>query len=129
MIGPDTNVLLRLVETSELAQRARADALVRAQGERGCFVNPIVLSELTWTLARTYKQSRDDIADRLEFILEVANLDEAEPALHRYRQGAADFADYFLAEINRPPGASPPPPSIPTRGKSGDLFSAVPAIL
>jgi predicted nucleic acid-binding protein len=68
MIGLDTNVLLRLVEDSDPEQRMLADALVRAQGVRGCFVNPIVLAELAWTLARTYKQSRNEIADRLELI-------------------------------------------------------------
>ena len=127
-------MLLRLVETSDLAQRARADALVRAQGERGCFVNPIVLSELTWTLARTYKQSRNDIADRVELILEapefvIANLDEAERALHRYRQDGADFADYFLAEINRSAGCFTTATFDTEARKSDDLFSAVPAIL
>ena len=55
MIGLDTNVLLRLVEDSDPQQRARADALVRAQSVQGCYVNPIVLAELAWTLARTYK--------------------------------------------------------------------------
>jgi predicted nucleic-acid-binding protein len=133
MIGLDTNVLLRLVEESDPNQRARADALVRAQGLRGCFVNPIVLAELAWTLARTYKQSRDEIADRLELILEapefvVANADEAERAIGRLRQGPAEFSDYFLAEINRSAGCDNTATFDKHAGRSEDLFAAVPPI-
>lgn len=131
MIGLDTNVLLRKRAGATSAggrigprlRRARllrqSDRPERADLDAG---------------ARTYKQSRDDIADRLELILEapefvVANLDEAERALHRYRQGAADFADYFLAEINRSAGCFTTATFDTEARKSGDLFSVVPAIL
>ena len=50
MIGLDTNILLRLGDDDDKAQRDRARALVRAQGEGGCYVNEIVLAELAWTL-------------------------------------------------------------------------------
>jgi predicted nucleic-acid-binding protein len=133
MIGLGTNVLLRLVEDSDPEQRVLADALVRAQGAQGCFVNPIVLAELAWTLARTYKQSRNEIADRLELILEaqefvVANADEAERAIARLRKGRAEFADYFLAEINRSAGCDSTATFDKDAGKSGDLFAAVPLV-
>lgn len=133
MIGLDTNVLLRLVEDSDPQQRLRADALVRAQGVRGCYVNPIVLAELAWTLARTYKQSGEEIADRIELILEapefvVANADEAERAVAHLRQGTAGFPDYFLAEINRSAGCDNTATFDKLAGRSKDLFAAVPHI-
>ena len=50
MIGLDTNVLLRMFERDDLAQsRPRASALVRSRRE-WLLCNPIVLTELTWTL-------------------------------------------------------------------------------
>ena len=86
MIGLDTNVLLRLGDDEEPIQRDRARALVRSQGENGCFVNEIVLAEFAWTLTRTYKLSRADAAARIAVILEspefvVTNLDEASRAV------------------------------------------------
>ena len=75
MIGLDTNVLLRLGDDREPDQRDRARALVGSQGASGCFVNPIVLSELAWTLTRIYKLSRVDVAARivLETPEEISN--------------------------------------------------------
>jgi predicted nucleic-acid-binding protein len=56
MIGLDTNVLLRLGDEFEPAQRRRALALIRAQGFGGCFVNVIVLCEFSWTLSWRWRR-------------------------------------------------------------------------
>jgi predicted nucleic-acid-binding protein len=133
MIGLDTNVLLRLGDDDEPIQRDRARALVRSQGADGCFVNAIVLAEFAWTLTRSYKLSRGDAAARMAVILEspefvVASPAEASRAVGRFRDGPADFADYFLAEINSSAGCE----STATFGsgalKSGEPFSAVPIL-
>jgi predicted nucleic-acid-binding protein len=131
MIGLDTNVLLRLGDDREPDQRDRARALVGSQGASGCFVNPIVLSEFAWTLTRIYKLSRADVAARIALILEapefvVASLDEASRAVHRFRSGPADFADYFLAEINNSAGCAATATFDRDALKSGKLFTAVP---
>jgi predicted nucleic-acid-binding protein len=131
MIGLDTNVLLRLGDDREPDQRDRARALVGSQGASGCFVNAIVLSEFAWTLTRIYKLSRADVAARIALILEapefvVASLDEASRAVHRFRIGPADFADYFLAEINNSAGCIATATFDSDAIKSGEPFKPVP---
>ncbi len=133
MIGLDINVVLRLIDSSDPKQQARADALVRAQSLDGCFVNSVVLCEIAWTLARSYKRPRAEIAERLETLLEapefiIASPDEAARALTRYRKGSADFADYFLGEINRSAGCAITATFDEAALKASDLFSAVPAL-
>jgi predicted nucleic-acid-binding protein len=130
MIGLDTNVLLRLGDDDEPVQRDRARALVRSQGANGCFVNAIVLAEFAWTLTRSYKLSRGDTAARITIILEspefvVANLDEASRAVQRFRDGPADFADYFLAEINTSAGCAMTATFDRDALKSGEPFASV----
>jgi predicted nucleic-acid-binding protein len=133
MIGVDTNVLLRLGDDDEPLQRDRAQALVRSQGANGCFVNAIVLAEFAWTLTRSYKLSRGDTAARIAVILEspefvVASLDEASRAVQRFRVGAADFADYFLSEINTSAGCATTATFDSAALKSGEPFAAVPIL-
>jgi predicted nucleic-acid-binding protein len=94
-------------------------------------VNAIVLSEFAWTLARIYKLSRADVASRIALILEapefvVASLDEASRAVHRYRSGRAEFADYFLAEINNSAGCTATATFDSDAIKSGEPFTSVP---
>jgi predicted nucleic-acid-binding protein len=131
MIGLDTNVLLRLGDDDEPDQRERARALVRSQGVNGCFVNAIVLAEFAWTLTRFYELSRSAAAERIAVILEspefvVASLDEASRAVERYRQGPADFADYFLAEINNSAGCTATATFDSDAIKSGAPFKSIP---
>jgi predicted nucleic-acid-binding protein len=131
MIGLDTNVLLRLGDDDEPHQRNRARALVRSQGANGCFVNTVVLAEFAWTLMRSYKLSRGDAAARIAVILEspefvVASPEEAWRAVQNFRAGPADFADYFLAEINASAGCAMTATFDREALKSGAPFAAVP---
>jgi predicted nucleic-acid-binding protein len=133
MIGLDTNVLLRLGDDDEPSQRDRARALVRARGAGGCFVNAVVLTEYAWTLSRSYKLSRDSVADRLTVILEssdfvVASPGEAQRAVRSFRQGPADFADYYLAEMNSAAGCTTTATFDREALKSGEPFSPVPTL-
>jgi len=57
-----------------------------------------VLSEATWTLARSWKRTRAEVAEFIERILEteafvVVFRDAARRALQSYRNSAADYAD------------------------------------
>jgi predicted nucleic-acid-binding protein len=131
MIGLDTNVLIRLGDDQEPGQRDRARALVESQGASACFVNAIVLAEFAWTLTRVYKLPRGDVAARIDVVLEspefvVARLDEAMRAVERFRKGPADFADYFLAEINSSAGCAATATFDRDALKSGDPFRSVP---
>ena len=106
MIGLDTNVLVRLIDETDQNQKKRATKLIQDQGERGCFIGIIALCEFAWTLKRQYRRPLDEIADRIEQLLNasefvIQNAEEASRALDSFRTDGADFADYFLAEINR----------------------------
>ncbi|HXE25682.1 MAG TPA: PIN domain-containing protein [Roseiarcus sp.] len=106
MIGLDTNVLLRLFVEDDPAQSGRARSFVgAATAEEPCAVNPIVLAEFAWTLARHFKKKRPEVARLIEGVLSMDDLEvphrrAAERALAAYRSGKADFPDYFLAELN-----------------------------
>jgi predicted nucleic-acid-binding protein len=104
MIGIDTNVLLRFFEAGDDAeQTAAARQLVRDQAP--VFINPIVLAEFAWTLRRTFKLDRATIYDRLAGIIEAHEFRLAFPeaigrAVKQYEEGAADFSDYLIGELN-----------------------------
>ncbi|MBV9286218.1 MAG: type II toxin-antitoxin system VapC family toxin [Hyphomicrobiales bacterium] len=106
MIGPDTNLLLRLFVEDKPGQSDRARHFIdAATADEPCLVNPVVLAEFAWTLARSYKKKRPEVARLIEGVLSMDDLEvpyrrAAERALTAYRSGKADFPDYFLAEIN-----------------------------
>jgi predicted nucleic-acid-binding protein len=106
MIGLDTNVLLRLFLEDDPAQSDQARRFVSAAAaDEPCVVNPVVLAEFAWTLARNFKKKRLEAARLIEGLLSMDDLEvphrrAAERALAAYRSGKADFPDYFLAEIN-----------------------------
>jgi predicted nucleic-acid-binding protein len=106
MIGLDTNVLLRLFVEDDRAQSDRARRFVNAAAaDEPCVVNPVVLAEFAWTLARNFKKKRHEVARLIEGVLSMDDLevpfrDAAQDALTAYRSGKADFPDYFLAEVN-----------------------------
>jgi predicted nucleic-acid-binding protein len=109
VIGLDTNVLLRTIDQSDTIQSQAVDALLSDPEQGPRFVNLVVLCEFVWTLDRTYKRKRAEIAERLSHVLEapefeVERRELAARAVSRYRDGRADFADYVLAEINREAG-------------------------
>ncbi len=131
MIGIDTNILLRLCDDDDKAQRDPARAPVRARSEGGWYVNEIVLVEFAWSLTRFYKLSRDEVARRLALVLDspefvIAGLAEARRAMDRFRTGPADFAHYFLAELNATAGCATTATFDRDALISGEPFSSVP---
>lgn len=134
MIGVDTNILLRLGDATDPTQRERARAFVDSQGAGGCLIGAIALTEFAWTLTRAYKRPRGEVAERIGMLLrslefQVADAGEASRALSRFRQGPADFADYFLAEINRSAGCSRTATFDHDALKADDLFAPVPELI
>jgi|SRR5215468_6666417 len=104
MIGFDTNILLRLFETEE--DPAQATAAQRSLKEHApVFINPVVLVEFVWTLRRTFKLDRAGIHARLAKVVNSTEFQVVFPqqtrnALASFGVGPADFADYFVAELN-----------------------------
>jgi predicted nucleic-acid-binding protein len=107
VIGLDTNVLVSFLIQSEHEQTSAAAAFLRQRctRESPCLVNRIVLVEMVWVL-ETAGYGRAVIADVLERLCRAAELriedgDAALLAVRRYREGEADFSDYYLGQVNR----------------------------
>lgn len=112
MRGLDTNVLLRLLTGDDPAQAAVVQALFRKAEERGerFHVSAVVLCEMVWTL-RGYGFDRAETAGALDKLLatplfEIQDRPLVRRALHEYREGRADFADYLIGWQNRQAGCS-----------------------
>jgi predicted nucleic-acid-binding protein len=105
VIAVDTNILVRMLLEDDAVQTAAARRLLEGAEERGeeCVVSEIVLCELVWVLARSYRLQRQAIAGALEVLLSrrpfvFSRRDLVTSAVHRYATGSADFADYLVAE-------------------------------
>ena len=108
MIAVDTNFLLRLTLKDEMSQAARAVTLIeKTLAERqAALINPVVLCEYVWTLARTYKANRKELADAVRQYLDrppYKLFDEAAVihALALFEAGKADFADCLIGAMNQ----------------------------
>ena len=63
MRGIDTNIVLRIFDRTDAKQSSAVEKLIaEAASSKDLLLNPIVLSELAWTLKRSYKKSRSVIA-------------------------------------------------------------------
>lgn len=113
MIALDTNLLVRLLLEDDASQARAVERLfVRARRDRTpLFIADVVLCELVWVLVRRAKQSRTDIADAVERLLDadmivVSNTGIVRRALASYRSGPGDFADYVIREQALAAGAT-----------------------
>jgi predicted nucleic-acid-binding protein len=105
VIGLDTNVVIRfLAQDDDLQSPLATRFFSRLSRERPGFVSSVVLAEISWVLARSYKASRNDIAKAVEGLLRsaelvVENADAAYRALAVYRASqSAEFADALIAQ-------------------------------
>ncbi len=111
MKGLDTNILVRYLVKDDKKQAEKAVAYIRKAAASGesCFINNIVLCELVWVLESAYEYDRGAIADVLEKILatrqfELERKDLTRQAVHDYRDGRGDLADYLIGRINQAQG-------------------------
>ena len=111
MKGLDTNVLVRYLVQDDVKQSALASSFVEIQctEESPCYIGHIVLCELAWVLEASYGQERQKIANILEQLLQVGQLEVAMPetvwrALKDYRESNADFPDHLIARVNESVG-------------------------
>ena len=113
MIGVDTNVLVRYLvrDIPEQAEAARS-LLEGLTPESPGFISREVAIETVWVLERSYRFSREQIADILKELTAVDELvfeaveDVARAALE-FRQGGPDFADLMILAAAERVGASP----------------------
>lgn len=103
MIAVDTNVLVRYLVHDDIEQAEVARALLEGlTSEQPGFICREVTIELVWVLQRTYRFSRDRIADVLLELTATENLvveavDDVAGAALRYRQGGVGFSDLMIA--------------------------------
>jgi predicted nucleic-acid-binding protein len=107
MTGLDTNVLVRYLVQDDPEQARKATRFIASacSAEDPALINRIVLCELVWVLESAYGYAREKVALALNQILHTAQFtiedhQDAWSSLREYRSGA-DFADSFIATVNR----------------------------
>ncbi len=108
MIAFDTNLLLRLTILDDARQAKAAGNIVeRALGSREeIYINPVALSEFTWTLDRTYKANRSEQAAAVRQFLDcppyrMFDSEVVETALEYFESSKADFSDCLIGAMNK----------------------------
>ena len=102
MIALDTNVLVRYLARDDVDQFNMATDLINScTVDQAGYVCREVMIELVWVLERSYKYSREEIADALESIvsasqLEVESAQDIAAVLSLYRKERYDFADLLI---------------------------------
>ena len=112
MIGIDTNVLVRFIVQDDPKQSRIATRLIETiltLDNKG-FISSVVLCEVVWVLKRRYRQPKERLLLVVKSILEtdvfeVEHRDCAWRAYYDFDEGAADFSDYYIAQINKENGA------------------------
>ena len=107
MIAFDTNLLLRLTVLDDAKQAKAAGNIVeRALASREeIYINPVALSEFAWTLDRSYKASRRELAAAVRLFLDcppyrMFNSEVVETALDYFESSKADFSDCLIGAMN-----------------------------
>lgn len=111
MSGLDTNVIVRFLVKDDEAQAKKASACIHGMAASGesCFISSLVLCELVWVLESAYGYAKGEITDVLEKLLvtkqfEIEGKDVVRQAIHDYKDGNGDIADYLIGRINRDRG-------------------------
>lgn len=113
MIGIDTNVLIRYLVQDDEAQAKIASDFIESKcsDDNPGFINHIVLCEITWVLSGAYRQKRSDIANVIDSLLQVRQIEVQNAplvwkALSDYRDSNADFSDHLIAHSNQQAGCA-----------------------
>ena len=109
--GIDTNVLVRYIVQDDPAQSKLATQFMECECtvDTPAFINGMVICELVWVLESAYGYSRQEIANAIELILRTREFHLHEPeilwqSLSGYQHKGADFADLYIACVNRHAG-------------------------
>ena len=102
MIGLDTNVLVRYLTHDDPTQTAAALRVMNSLSfDSPGFLSVIVIAELVWVLAISYRYQKKEIEQVLENLLRTKELvieraDIVSQACRAFSAGRADFADYLI---------------------------------
>ena len=107
MIAADTNVLLRLTVNDDPSQTNAAEGRLRKalESRAEIYINPVVLAEFVWTLARTYGAKRAEQTDAVRQYFDrppYRLFDEptVRAALELFESSRAGFSDCLIAALN-----------------------------
>ena len=106
MKGVDTNILLRIITADDPQQVERARQFLRQQRQHAPFwINRIVICELVWVLAISFKFDRQRVASVIALLLrsDEVTIEEhrvVRDALYLFRTSKADFADCLIGLSN-----------------------------
>jgi predicted nucleic-acid-binding protein len=107
MIGLDTNVLVRYLTHDDRTQTAAAMRMMNSLSfDSPGFLSLIVIAELVWVLAISYRYQKKEIEQVLENLLRTKELvieraDLVSQASRAFSAGRADFADYLIERCAR----------------------------
>ena len=100
----DTNVFLRFLTNDDAVKAKRAEKIFRdaVSGRIVLVTSLLVIAEIIWTLESFYELAKEEVAARVEKILNTPNLECPEsslifPALDLYVRENVDFIDAYNA--------------------------------
>lgn len=103
----DTNVILRFFLQDQPEHFKRVITLFDSaeNGKISCYIDPVVLAEVVWTLSSFYKVSRSNIAAKLETLLaQQWMISEQKPAMlsaiDQYQETSLDYIDCWLLAVS-----------------------------
>jgi predicted nucleic-acid-binding protein len=102
MIGLDTNLLVRYLTHDDPTQTAAALRVMNSLSfDSPGFLSLIVIAELVWVLAISYRYQKKEIEQVLDNLLRTKELvieraDIVSQASRAFSAGRADFADYLI---------------------------------
>jgi predicted nucleic-acid-binding protein len=102
MIGLDTNVLVRYLTHDDPTQTVAAMRVMNSLSfDSPGFLSLIVIAELVWVLAISYRYRKKEIERVLENLLRSKELvieraDIVSQACRAFSVGSADFSDYLI---------------------------------
>lgn len=104
----DTNVILRffLQDHPEHFKRAKTLFERAENGLISCYIDPVILAEVVWTLSSFYKVSRGNIATKLETLLAQQWVVSEQKqkmlsAIHWYQETTLDYIDCWLLAVSQ----------------------------
>jgi predicted nucleic-acid-binding protein len=109
----DTNIFLRFLTNDDPGKAKRVEILFRdaVRGKKTLTTSLLVIAEIIWTLESFYRLEKENIAAKVEKILNTPNLDCPEAsliltALDLYVQHNIDFIDAYHAMYLKEAGHS-----------------------
>lgn len=104
----DTNIILRFFREDH-PQHVKQVKNLFQQAEKGtidCYVDPVVLAEVVWTLASFYNVNRSEITSKLEILLvQKWMVNEHKQtllsALRQYQETNLDYIDCWLLAVSQ----------------------------